>query len=314
MKRITVRVVAGLAIVLAGLVVYGWAPDKTLAELKPQYAPPPSQFVEVEGVQVHYRDEGPRDDPSPIVLLHGTSASLHTWQGWVDAIGAQRRLVRLDLPGFGLTGPYADDDYTMKHYVRFLGAFLEAVGVSRPVLVGNSFGGNIAWHAAAAWGRERVQELVLVDGAGYAYKPKSMPIGFVFAQRPWLHPVLLHITPRSAIESSVRDVYGDKTKVTPELVDRYRDLTLRAGNRRGVIERFRQVRAGEDEQVIKDVKVRTLIVWGGADQLIPVENARRFHAEIEGSELAIVDGLGHVPHEEDPARSLEPVKAFLGLH
>ena len=76
----------GLGLVLAGVVFFSllgiyltWAPDKPVASLTAQWAPPPSQFIALQGMQVHLRDEGPRDDPLPIVLLHGTSASLHTW-------------------------------------------------------------------------------------------------------------------------------------------------------------------------------------------------------------------------------------------
>ena len=71
-------------LVLAAVVAAHWAPDRPLSELKARWAPPPSTFVEVQGMNVHLRDEGPRGDPVPVVLLHGTSSSLHTW----DRLGA----------------------------------------------------------------------------------------------------------------------------------------------------------------------------------------------------------------------------------
>ena len=67
-----------------------------------RWAPPPSDFIEVKGQIVHIRDEGPRDDALPILLIHGTSASLHTWEGWAKALKTQRRVISFDLPGFGL--------------------------------------------------------------------------------------------------------------------------------------------------------------------------------------------------------------------
>ena len=107
MKRLT-HVLLGLLLVfgltLAAFVALNWAPDRPLDELKARWAPPPSQFVDIDGMSVHLRDQGRRDDPEPILLLHGTSASLHTWEGWVKELAKQRRVISLDLPGFGLAG------------------------------------------------------------------------------------------------------------------------------------------------------------------------------------------------------------------
>jgi pimeloyl-ACP methyl ester carboxylesterase len=95
-------------------------------------------------MRVHVRDEGPREDPRPIVLLHGTSSSLHTWNGWAQALRSERRVIRFDLPGFGLTGPAPDGDYAIDHYVAFMRQMLDHYGIEHCVLVGNSFGGWIA--------------------------------------------------------------------------------------------------------------------------------------------------------------------------
>src|SRR5437762_2343217 len=96
-------VTLALAMALVGGLVLAWAPDRPVSALTDRWATPPSRFVPVLGMQVHVRDEGRSDDPVPIVLLHGTSASLHTWDGWADALARSRRVVRFDLPGFGLT-------------------------------------------------------------------------------------------------------------------------------------------------------------------------------------------------------------------
>jgi pimeloyl-ACP methyl ester carboxylesterase len=153
-----------------------WAPDRPVEELKARWAQAPSQFITVQGMQVHVRDEGPRDDPVPVVLLHGTSASLHTWEGWTGALKGQRRVIRFDLPGFALTGPHPHDDYSIDAYVRFVVATLDRLGIARCVLAGNSLGGQIAW-AVAATHPTRVERLVLVDAAGYPFEPQSVPIG-----------------------------------------------------------------------------------------------------------------------------------------
>ena len=288
-----------------------WAPDRPVAALQARWAPPPSVFVELAGMAVHLRDEGRRDDPVPIVLIHGTSASLHTWDGWVAALGPARRIIRFDLPGFGLTGPFAGGDYTLPSYVRFVRGLLDQQGIARCVLAGNSFGGTVAWAVATAL-PERVERLILVDAGGYPLVPRSVPIGFRIVSTPGLNQLGRFILPRGVIESSLRNVYGTPDKVTPALVDRYYELTLRAGNRLAVAERLRQAPAGILATEIAKVKQPTLILWGGQDRLIPPEHAELFHRDIAGSQVVLFPALGHVPHEEDPEVTAAAVKAFLG--
>lgn len=313
MKRvvqIAVSLVLLLLISLAAAVAWSWAPDRPLADLKPRWALPPSEFLAIDGMLVHLRDQGPRDDPAPIVLLHGTSASLHTWEGWVAALQTKRRVISLDLPGFGLTGPFPDGDYRMAHYSAFLAHVLDQLQVPRAVVAGNSFGGQLAWQFALDH-PQRVERLVLVDAAGYPRNATSMPIGFRLAQIPALAPLMANLLPRQMIEASIRNVYGDPDKVSDELVDRYYELTLRTGNRQALRQRFIQADAGPSYNRIAELKVPTLIIWGGRDELIPPANAERFKRDIKGSRLVLFDDLGHVPQEEDPARSVAVLIGFL---
>ena len=312
--RTLLKIFAGLLglvfLLLAAVVATSWAPDRPVASLAPRWAPPPSVFVEVAGMQVHLRDEGVRDDPLPIVLLHGTSASLHTWDGWAAGLKAKRRVIRLDLPGFGLTGPFPDNDYRVEHYASFIHAALDRLGVSRVVLAGNSFGGQVALVATLAQ-PARIDRLILVDSAGYPLAPASIPIGFRIARLPLLHHLARVILPRRIIEDSVRNVYGDASRVTPELVDRYFELTLREGNRQALAERLKLAPVDAITERIPLIKVPTLVLWGGRDRLIPPENGQRFSRDIAGSRLELFDDLGHVPHEEDPQRTLAAVMRFL---
>ena len=298
---------------LLSAVALSWAPDRSVESLKGRWAPPPSTFVTLQGMQVHLRDEGPREDPEPIVLIHGTSASLHTWDGWAEALKGQRRVIRMDLPGFGLTGPAPDGDYRMTRYADFIAALLDQLGVRRAVLAGNSLGGGIAWRTAVQH-PERVSRLVLVDASGYPLQSTSVPLGFRLAQIDWLKPVMGQLLPRRMIESSVRNVYADPGKVTPELVDRYHELTLRAGNRESLAQRMKlRETDAQSAGLIPTIQQPTLILWGAQDRLITEASGQRFHREIAGSQYVVFDGLGHVPQEEDPTRSVEPVLKFLGM-
>lgn len=313
MRRV-IRVLLGVLLVLglsvAGFIGLNWAPDRPVEELQARWAPAPSQFIELMGMQVHLRDEGPRDDAEPLLLLHGTSASLHTWEGWVADLKRTRRVISVDLPGFGLTGPFPDGDYRIAHYTAFLDALLDRLQVPPVVVAGNSFGGQLAWELAVAR-PARVSRLILVDAAGYPRQSSSVPIGFRLAQVPALAPLMARLLPRRMIESSVQNVYGDPTRVTDELVERYYQLTLRAGNRQALVQRFQQAPAGDSQALIRQVRQPTLILWGGRDGLIAPANAERFKADIAGSRLVIFEQLGHVPQEEEPALTLPVVQGFL---
>jgi pimeloyl-ACP methyl ester carboxylesterase len=303
---------AGLAVVVlvAALTAIYWAPDRPASELAVRWAPPPSQFIDIEGMSVHLRDEGPRDDPSPILLLHGTSSSLHTWEPWAQALRTKRRVISVDLPGYGLTGPFPDGDYRLSRYTRFVGQLLDALGVQHAVLAGNSFGGQVAIEMALEQ-PARVDKLILVDALAYPGDPKSVPIGFRIARMPGLNQLMRYMLPRRVVEDSLREVMGDPSKVTPELVDRYFDMSVRAGNRASLPARFRYLPTDASAKRIGQISQQTLIIWGGRDRLIPPENGERLHREIAGSQLLVFPELGHVPQEEDPATTVAAAIEFL---
>jgi len=309
-KIIRILLIFLTLLVAAGLVAV-WAPDRPVEELTARWAQQPSQFVAVDGMSVHLRDEGPRDDPEPIILLHGTGASLHTWDAWTEVLKAQHRVIRVDLPGFGLTGPTMDGNYQMPVYTHFMNSLMDTLQIKRAVLAGNSFGGDVSWQTAVDY-PDRVSRLILVDATGYVTTADSVPIAFKIVQVPLLSKLLGSILPRSVIESSIRNVYADPNKVTSELVDRYYDLALRAGNRKAIAARFAQNKPGQNESAIKQIKVPTLILWGGLDRLITPDNAEKFHRDIAGSQVIIFENLGHVGHEEDPTATVAAVQAFLG--
>jgi pimeloyl-ACP methyl ester carboxylesterase len=319
MGRWLPRLVGFLLMASALALALARAPDRSVQSLVARWAPPPSQFIDLHGQLVHLRDEGPRSDPLPLVLLHGTSASLHTWEGWSAALRKQRRVITFDMPGFGLTGPfsgkYATWGYSGDELARFVIELLDALQVQRFALGGNSLGGEVSWRVASL-APERVRALVLVDAAGYELRSESVPVGFRLANVPGINRTFEWLLPRGLVEASVREVYGDPAKVTPALVDRYFETTLREGNRRALVQRF-QAQALDLQSVpdniarLRALKVPTLLIWGARDRLIPPSLGERFNGDIAGSRLVVLQSLGHVPQEEDPAASLAPVERFL---
>jgi len=303
---------AALAVAGGTLTMMNLAPDRPVSELTQRWAQPPSCFVDIAGMAVHLRDEGIPYDPSPIVLIHGTSSSLHTWAGWVDALKGSRRVITFDLPGFGLTGPSLDGRYTADDYVAFMRKFFDAFGIRKCVLGGNSLGGDVAWQTAYAM-PDRVEKLILVDAGGYPLNPSSMPLAFRIANTPVVNHLMEKLLPRRLVQDSLINVYGDPSKLKSETVDLYYDMALREGNRRALIQRFQQTDFGSHADRIATLTVPTLIVWGGRDQLIPASNAERFHRDIQGSQLALFQDLGHVPQEEDPGQTVSAVKVFLNV-
>ena len=295
-----------LLLVLIIVVIFSHK-DIPLNELKIKYTNSDSSFINIEGTNVHYRDEGSSSDSIPIILIHGTGSSLHAYDIWSDNLKKSNRVIRMDLPAFGLTGPFLKRDYTISNYTTFLKEFLDSLNIKQCILVGNSLGGEIAWRFAI---QEPVmsRKLILLDPSGYPVISKSVPIAFKLAKIPVLNKFLTYITPRFLVRASIENVYFDKSKVSDSLVNRYFDLTLRKGNRKAIVDRLKVsttlTNGTKTHDNIKNIKQPTLIIWGSDDQLIPVENGYKFKNDITNSKLIVMQQTGHVPMEEKPLISL----------
>lgn len=299
---------------IVGFSALYWKSDIPLEKLKEKYTNSDSKFIEVDGMSVHYRVEGLAQDSIPLVLLHGTGASLHTWDGWVNALKSERKIIRLDLPAYGLTGPNPTSDYSQEFYASFINDFLTKLGVKQCIISGNSLGGSIAWNYAVKY-PEKVSKMILVDAGGYPMKSKSVPIAFQVAGWPLIKNLFKYVTPRSIVQKSIENVYADKSKVTKILVDRYFELSLREGNRQAFIDRMSEFRnkgiINFASAKIKELKMPTLIIWGDKDLLIPLEVGEKFHADLPNDTLVFFKNLGHTPMEEDAGKTVAVVREFL---
>ena len=301
------RYVKGLVYLLVGIILIGKyivTPDKTLEELAPKYAAAPSQFMTLNGMKIHYRDEGAG---TPIVLIHGTGASLHTWNDWTKDLVKDYRVIRLDLPAYGLTGQDPQNRYSSKDYVDLLDAFLTELKVDQFHLVGNSLGGLISW-LYASYHPEKVEKLVLLDPSGFPFK--NTPMVIKMAKTPVLNNFIRYVTPRCFIEKNIQEVYYDPTLIKASTLDRYYDLTLYEGNRDAFIDHAFIEREDYRDR-LSLIKAPTLILWGENDAWIPVSDAPKFKAAIENAQVVIMPETGHVPMEEKPKESLAVVADFL---
>ncbi|PLK69134.1 alpha/beta hydrolase [Rhizobium sp. TH135] len=292
-----------IALGIIALAVWLYEPDKPRAALEETY---PGEYRVIDGVRLRMRDSGPRDGEA-IFMLHGFGASLDTWEKWAEALSARYRVIRFDLPGFGLTGPDPTGDYTEARSMQILAAMMDQLDIDRASLIGNSLGGRIAWNFAAMF-PERVNKLVLVSPDGFA----SPGFDYGVAPKvPLLMRALPYTAPRSMLKANLAAAYGNPAALSEADVTRYHDLMLAPGVRRAILERMGQVVLREPGPTLARIQAPTLLVWGERDGMIPISNAEDYLRFLPNATLARLPGLGHVPFEEDAVQSLVPVEAFL---
>jgi pimeloyl-ACP methyl ester carboxylesterase len=304
MKKILYLLGLLLFIVLI-VISAGIRPDVPVEKLKAKYANEQSRFITIDGMSVHYRDEG---KGFPLVLLHASPSSLQTFDGLTKELSKKFRVIRLDLPGYGLTGPNPTGDYSLQWYMRFLDSFLTALHADSCHIAGNSFGGRLACEYAYEK-PDRVKKLVLMDSDGYPVKDPGV-IGMKMARTSLLRPLVRYVTPRFFIAANLKEVYGPRCEVPAETVDRYYDLFRRTGNRDTFIAMCNQ--APEDSSGhIKTLRNPTLILWGRDDAIFPPRYAELFHKDIPGSKVIVYDNAGHIPQEVVPEKVAADMMAFL---
>lgn len=302
MNNLIIRVFS----VLLVLAVFGCSSgsEYTVDYLNEQYTNDQSKFNTVGASHIHYRDEG---SGPPLILLHGIGSSLHTWDDWTAALKDDYRIIRLDLPGFGLTGADSTNDYSMKRYISILHFFLASLDVKDYSLAGNSMGGWIAWEYTLDY-PEEVSKLILIDAAGFI-TPDNPPKPLRMSQK--FKKKTTKGAPRFAIRKFLKQAYGDKKKVTDDLVDRYYELNHRPGN--GLA--FYTIATADYQprtSRLPEIEVPTLIMWGAEDKKwIDVSHAHLFEELLPNNQLIIYEGLGHLPMEEDPLKTAGDAREFL---
>ncbi len=312
MKRLF-AILGGIAAVLLLAFLLLRTPDIDAGLLRAKYANADSAFVTVEpGLTVHVRDQGPADAPA-LLLIHGSSASLHTWEPWVERLTSRYRVISYDQPGHGLTGPHPRGCYSADCMVAVADAVARARNLDRFVIGGNSMGGWVAWNYALAH-PDRLAGMILVDASGIDVPrdQKGVPIGFRIMQTPIVNRIGTQITPRSLIEASLRKTVTDQSRVTDAEIDRYWELLRYPGNRQAMIDRANTARGeGATAKRLSEINIPTLVLWGAEDSLIPLEAGKLFAERLPDAALVTYDGIGHIPQEEVADRSAADVASFL---
>jgi len=299
-------IAGAIAALLIGASLWLWTPDLKREPLEAAYLRSKVDLIEVDGVQLHLRDDGPKTAPA-VIMLHGLGASLHTWEAWAQAFAPQFCVIRFDLPGSGLSPPDPALDYTDERSLHLILALMDQLGLQRATLVGNSMGGRLAWLFAAQH-PARVDKLVLVSPDGFASP------GFAYdtpADVPALLGFMRCVLPRATLRANLAPAYADPNKLTDAVVDRYYDLMRAPGARDALLQRMRQTLLHDPVPRLRTITAPTLLLWGTGDAMIPPANANDYLEAIPGSKLVRLEGLGHLPQEETPQASLPPLLAFL---
>lgn len=300
MKRHPLTIVAVLALLLF---ISGCTPSQQ--NILNMYTNSESKFIDIDGLKVHYRDEG----TGPVLLcLHGIQSSLHTWDGWVKVMNNKYRIIRIDLPGWGFTGP-SNFGYKEDKTVAFLKKFIDAMEIKKLYLAGNSYGGFLAWNFTRDY-PDIVEKLILIDAGGYPCKP---PLPVILLTTPIIRNFATVITPKFIVADFAKSAYGNKSRVTQETIDRYYNLMMYDGNRKESVKFMLEARRHLQTEPtgVNTIKVPTLILWGRLDNWIPLSVMDRFKKDIPHARVIVYDGAGHIPMEEIPEVTAKDADTFL---
>jgi len=308
------RKVLVFLIVVAALAAAGWflfTPDIPRAALVEKYARPPSEFMTLaDGARIHFRDRGPKGAPV-LVLIHGSNASLLTWEPWAARLSDAFRVISIDMPGHGLTGAVPSGDYSEQAMTDVVARVAERLSLTRFAIAGNSMGGGVAARFAEEY-PQRVSQLILVDAVGMpVHAGEHVPLVFRLARIPVLNLSLLYVTPRAFVVEGLDDAIVRKAVIDDRMIDSYWDFARMQGTREATLRRFQAPQDNFVERNVGRLVVPTLILWGEEDRLVPVEAGKRYARAIRGSRLVIYPATGHLPQEEVPDKSASDVRDFL---
>jgi len=288
-------------------------PDVPYEELEAAYAGQDSQFMTLEsGLKLHYTDSGQRNR-SVLVLVHGFAASLHTWEIWRNELKDDYRVIAVDLPGHGLSRAESSDQATIDRFADVIFELLAELDVETMTLVGSSLGGNVVAHMAVE-APQRVEGLALIGSGGLAqvrHDSKGQYLIFSLLRMPVIGRLLRDLDLSGMARSGLEESYFDPSFVTDELAERYIALSRAPGHRATMFALLTRPRNAEDVLDTAGLDMPILLMWGRNDNLVDIANAAASLDAVPEARNIIYDNVGHLPHEEIAATSLNDMKRFL---
>jgi pimeloyl-ACP methyl ester carboxylesterase len=317
--KLALKIVSGLFVGLLVLIVATYLalrrPDIPFETLEAKYANGASHYLDLpDGVHVHYRDQGNPNGPV-LVLVHGFSASLHTWEPWVQRLGGRYRIVTLDLPGHGLTRAPATYVSSTEKQVSVVAQITERLGLKSFVLGGNSMGGGVAWTFATLH-PERLNGLVLIDSVGLprAQTNAKSPLAFKLLRYPLARALGQQLDTSALVATGLKGAFYHKEMVDQVMIDRYVALGRAEGHRAIILNQQmgRKMRTeGEVRALLGAFKMPVLVMHGQEDAIIPAAQGQALAAAIPRSTLILYPKTGHIPMEEVADKSAADLEAWL---
>lgn len=263
---------------------------------------PAERLVDAGGIKTYFVQKGQAGEKPEILLLHGFGSSTYTWRKNLDELAKATRVTAIDIKGFGLTEKPKDGQYSEKAYVKHVLAVMDALKIKRAVVAGNSMGGAIAARLALE-NPGRVSGLMLVDAAS-PYSRLDFEGAGVDAGRfrggpnsPLAVALVRTMITRERIRGMLASVYEGHEPVTQEMIDAYYIPTTIEGAPEALLSMMSPQADDTKPKSLKELACPVVVLWGKADNVIPVRAGEAMARAIPGSELIIWDGAGHLPHE-----------------
>lgn len=296
--------VGGILAARAGLLT------KQPAAVEQRYARADSRFTTVDGVRIHYVDEG----RGPVViLLHGSYLDLNVWDGWARELARTHRVIRIDRTPFGLTGLDPRNAYSYEREADLFGRFVDRLAIGRFTLVGASSAGTSATRYAARH-PDRISGIALFNFplSRSVIKPPAS-----YASIRWIRDkLLLRYQPRFHTARMIAENTVDPAAATPALIDRLTD----EANRAGVLDAQRALEAGAGkygdaarQADLAALRAPALLVWGERNPLLTVESGRQAfsHVGSENKKMIVMKNASHMIPVEQSNESLRLFTTFL---
>jgi pimeloyl-ACP methyl ester carboxylesterase len=275
-----------------------------------------SKFIEVNHVNVHYKEAGAGE--KTFILLHGFGGSTFSWREVMDDFAQQGHVIAYDRPAFGLTERpmpenWVENPYGMKANVELLRSLLDKFGVEKAVLVGNSAGGGVSVAFALEY-PERVESLILVDpgvggGRGPQFPAWALPLMWT-PQMRHLGPLMMRDY-QETLPNTIQREWYDPTRLTNEIKQEYINLLKIENWDRAFYELTFAPAYPELRPLLPQLTVPVFIVAGQEDRLIRAFYFEAISTEIPNAQLNLIPQCGHVPQEECPVQFMEAVTNYL---